>query len=148
MNRIIISGNLVRDPEIRVTAGDQQLTIARFTVAVRRKVKRGAEAKTDFIDCVAFGYVATFMEKWFKKGQSIICSGALQRETYKDKDGNNRYSWNVVVDDVDFGVKTTEAPEQAVQMPSQAPKTASGDLDPDWSNIPDGIDESELPFGG
>lgn len=146
-NVVLITGRVVRDPDIRSTAGQNPNTVARFTLAVPRRSK---DKTADFIDCTAFGKTAEFVEKWFHKGYAMEVHGRITKETFKDKDGNNRSAVYVIADDVNFVLGAPKADEgkQTVQMPSQAPKTASGDLDPDWSNIPDGIDESELPFGG
>lgn len=149
MNKVALIGRLTRDPDIRSTAGDKPMTIARYCLAVDRKFTKG-EKETDYINCIAFGKGAEFAEKYLRKGTKIAVSGRIQTGSYKNKDGQTIYTTDVVVEEQEFceGKNSASGTEQAVQMPSQAPKTASGDLDPDWSAIPDGIDESELPFGG
>ena len=55
MNKVILMGRLTRDPEVRYSAGDNSMAIARYTLAVDRRFKRDGEATADFIGCVAFG---------------------------------------------------------------------------------------------
>lgn len=68
MNKVILMGRLTRDPEVRYSAGDNSLAIARYTLAVDRRFKRDGEATADFISCVAFGRAAEFAEKYFRHG--------------------------------------------------------------------------------
>ena len=69
MNKVILMGRLTRDPEVRYSAGDNSLAIARYTLAVDRRFKRDGEATADFISCVAFGRAAEFAEK--SRSQSV-----------------------------------------------------------------------------
>ena len=68
MNKVILMGRLTRDPEVRYSAGDNSMAIARYTLAVDRRFKRDGEATADFIGCVAFGRSAEFAEKYFRQG--------------------------------------------------------------------------------
>ena len=60
MNKVILMGRLTRDPDVRYSAGENALAIARYTLAVDRRFKRDGEASADFISCVAFGRSAEF----------------------------------------------------------------------------------------
>lgn len=91
MNKVILMGRLTRDPEIRYTAGDNSMAIARYTLAVERRFKRDGEAAADFIRCVAFGKPAEFAEKYFHQGIKIAISGRIQTGSYTNKDGK-RYT--------------------------------------------------------
>ena len=62
MNKVILMGRLTRDPEVRYSAGENSMAIARYTIAVDRRFKRDGEATADFIGCVAFGRQAEFAE--------------------------------------------------------------------------------------
>lgn len=108
LNHIDIMGRITRDIEVRTTANN--VTIANFPVAVDRDYQSGNEKQTDFIDIVAFNHTASFVEKWFKKGQMIAVSGRLQSRKWQDKNGNNRVSWEVVADSVYFCGKTELTP--------------------------------------
>ena len=85
MNKVILMGRLTRDPEVRYSAGDNSLAIARYTLAVDRRFKRDGEATADFISCVAFGRAAEFAEKYFRQGIKIAISGRIQTGSYTNR---------------------------------------------------------------
>ena len=69
MNKVILMGRLTRDPDVRYSNGEQATAVARFTLAVDRRVaRRDGEQTADFIGCVAFGRTAEFVEKYFRQG--------------------------------------------------------------------------------
>ena len=83
MNKIILMGRLTRDPEIRYSAGESQIAVARFSLAVDRRFKRsGDEVTSDFFNCCAFGKLAEFAEKYLRKGTKILLSGRLQNNNF------------------------------------------------------------------
>lgn len=106
MNRLVISGNICNDLEIRESG---ETKVLGFTVAVRRKYKnKEGEYPTDFIRCVAFNGQAEFISKYFSKGSPILLEGALQESTY-EKDGEKRTSYNLAIENIDFfGGKRSE----------------------------------------
>ncbi len=69
MNKVILMGRLVRNPEVCYSQGGEPIAIARYTLAVNRRVKKNGETEADFINCVVFGKSGEFAEKYFKKGQ-------------------------------------------------------------------------------
>ncbi len=97
MNDIVIKGRLTRDVEL-LTSGSEQ-KYAKFTVAVNRGFDRD---NTDFFDCTAFGKQAEFVSNYFNKGQEILLRGQMQCEKWKDREGNNRYSWGLIVREIEF----------------------------------------------
>ena len=102
LNKIIIMGRLTRDPELRRTASST--AVAGFTLAVDRDFKsQNGEKSTDFIDVVAWRNTAEFVAKYFTKGRMAVVEGRLQNRDWKDKDGNNRRSAEVVAENVYFG---------------------------------------------
>ena len=103
LNHITIMGRLTRDPELRKTASG--ISCVSFTIAVDRDYsgKDSGEKETDFIDCVAWRSTADFVSKYFTKGRMAVVSGRLQVRKWKNKDGENRYSTEVVADNVYFG---------------------------------------------
>ena len=103
LNHIVIMGRLTRDPELRRTGSG--IAVVSFSVAVDRDFsgKDGGEKETDFIDCVAWRAAGEFVSKYFHKGSMIVVSGRLQIRQWKDKDGNNRRSAEIVADNVYFG---------------------------------------------
>lgn len=102
LNHIAIMGRLARDPELRRTQSGTP--VASFALAVERDFKDDSGNRaTDFIDCVAWRNTAEFVSKYFTKGMMAIASGRLQIRTWKDKDGNNRKTAEIVADSVYFG---------------------------------------------
>ena len=150
MNKVILMGRLTRDPEVRYSAGENSMAIARYTLAVDRRFKRDGEATADFISCVAFGRAAEFAERYFRQGIRIVVSGRIQTGSYANRDGNKVYTTDVVVEEQEFA----ESKNNAAGNSNTQSNTAAGrqsenqgvSIDADgFMNIPDGIDE-ELPF--
>lgn len=100
MNKICITGRIVRDPELRTTNSGTE--VCSFTVAVDRRIKSGEEKITDFIDCTAWGKTGVFVSTYFHKGDGINLDGRLESRKWADKEGNNRVSWGVTCDNVEF----------------------------------------------
>ena len=145
MNKVILMGRLTRDPEVRYSAGENALAIARYTLAVDRRFRRDGEATADFISCVVFGRGAEFAEKYFHQGIRIVVSGRIQTGSYTNRDGVKVYTTEVVVEEQEFAESknASSANTQSYQAaPAPAPSADAGD---GFMNIPDGIDE-ELPF--
>lgn len=95
-------GRLTRDPELRRTGSGT--AVSSFSIAVDRDFKgQGGEKETDFIDIVAWRNTAEFVSKYFTKGRMAVVEGRLQIRDWKDKEGNNRRSAEVVADNVYFG---------------------------------------------
>ncbi len=109
LNRIIIMGRLVRDPELRTTQSGTPVTS--FTLAVDRdfKSRDSGEKSTDFIDVVAWRQTAEFVCKYFAKGRMAVAEGRLQIREWKDRDGNNRRTAEVVADNVYFADSKRDA---------------------------------------
>ena len=151
MNKVILMGRLTRDPDVRYSAGENALAIARYTLAVDRRFRRDGEATADFISCVAFGRVAEFAERYFHQGIRIVVSGRIQTESYTNREGQKVYTTEVVVEEQEFAESKSASDQYAASHPSApapsaaapTPSAASAD---GFMNIPDGIDE-ELPFG-
>ena len=95
-------GRLTRDPEVRYSAGENALAIARYTLAVDRRFRRDGEATADFISCVSFGRTAEFAEKYFRQGMRMVISGRIQTGSYTNRDGQKVYTTDVVAEEVEF----------------------------------------------
>ena len=101
LNRVVLMGRLVSDPELKTTASG--ISVTSFRIAVDRSyVKQGEERKADFIDIVCWRSTAEFVCRFFGKGAMIAVEGQLQSRTYQAKDGTNRYVVEVVADNVSF----------------------------------------------
>lgn len=126
LNHITIMGRLTRDPECRRTGSGTPVTS--FTIACDRDFsgKDGGQKETDFIDCVAWRNTAEFIHSYFSKGRMAVVSGRLQIRTWKDKDGNNRKTAEVVVENCYFGDSKPEG-SQGNQGGYSAPAGGSYD---------------------
>ena len=101
LNRVILMGRLVSDPELKTTPSGVSVTTFRLAVD-RSYVKQGEERKADFFDIVCWRSTAEFVCRYFGKGSMIALEGQLQSRTYQAKDGTNRYVVEVVADNVSF----------------------------------------------
>ena len=102
LNTITIMGRLTKNPELRRTGSG--IAVTSFTVAVDRDYNsQGQEKETDFIDCVAWRQTGEFVAKYFTKGRMIVVDGRLQIRSWKDQNGNNRRTAEVVADHCYFG---------------------------------------------
>ena len=142
MNRVCISGNLTRDPEMRVTPGG--MNVLSFGVAVNDRRKNNQtgqwEDHPNFVDCVVFGQRAVSLQSILTKGFKVAIEGKLRYSSWEDKSGNKRSKLEVVVDDIDFMQRTdggagrppqTAAPQQPpAPQPSynQAPQPQQQDV--------------------
>lgn len=99
MNKITITGRIVRDPEMQTLKNGMEK--CRFTVAVDRKHKKDAPAKADFFNCDAWQQTGAFVSKWFRKGSPITVVGRMESSTVEKGDGKVTY-WAVNVEEVEF----------------------------------------------
>ena len=87
MNKVIIIGRFTRDPEIKYSTGERATATARVSRAVNRRFKnKEGNYDADFINCVAFGKTAEFIEKYFTKGMAIGITGRIQTGSYTNKE--------------------------------------------------------------
>lgn len=131
MNVVVISGNVVRDPELKTG----KVSVVRFSVACQRRFKNAeGNYDADFPNIVAFDKTAEFIAKHFKKGDRIEVSGHLQTGNYK-KDGVTIYTTDVIVDQAGFGGKAGAG-------------GGSRSTEPDFkaNNDEDEEEENALPF--
>lgn len=135
MNKSILIGRLAADPEVRYSQGENSTCVARYRLAVDRRIKKDGEQSADFIPCIAFGRAGEFAEKYFRKGMKIAVTGRIQTGSYTNKDGQKVYTTDVVVEEQEFceSKSSSTAPESAPQTNNDG-----------FMSIPDGLDE--LPF--
>lgn len=101
MNKVILVGRLVKDPEVKTT--QSQIAVCGFTIAVDRKSKSASgERQADFLSCVAWRQQAEFLGKYFQKGSRIGVIGNLQSRSYDDASGKKIYVTEVIVDEIEF----------------------------------------------
>lgn len=146
MNKVILMGRLTRDPEVRYSQGEKPTAIGKYTLAVDRRYKRDGEPSADFINCIAFGKLGEFAEKYLRKGTKIAVTGRIQTGSYTNKDSVKIYTTDVVVEEQEFAeskaVSDANAGGSRAAASTPAPRADTGD---GFMNIPDGINE-ELPF--
>ena len=144
MNKVILMGRLTRDAEIRYSQGETANAVARFSLAVDRCFRReGDEQTADFINCVAFGKTAEFLERFGRKGTKFIVEGRIQTGSYTNREGQKVYTTDVVVENVEFA-ESKASSDNSGYTPASIPSPSQAAND-GFMNIPDGIDE-ELPF--
>ena len=118
MNKVILIGRLVRDPELRYTQAEEPMAIARYTLAVERRGKRsqdGNESNADFISCVAFGRLGEFAEKYLQKGLGVAVTGRIQTGSYTNQEGQKVHTTDIIVEEQEFadGKRDTSGPSQS-----------------------------------
>lgn len=97
MNKVIITGNLTKDSELRFTAGSG-VAVTKFTLAVQKRKK---EDGADFINCVWFGKGAESMAQYLVKGAKVGIVGRINTGNYEAKDGHKVYTTDVIVEELE-----------------------------------------------
>ena len=138
VNKVILMGNLVADPELRMTQSGTAVASLKIAVG-RRFAKDTDEVKADFFDCVAWRNTAEFVSKYFSKGKQIVIVGSLQNRSWTDNEGKKRYSTEVIIDECYFcgnSGQQTDGNSRAANTSATAPAT------PTFVDVTD----DELPF--
>lgn len=130
MNKVILIGRLVADPEIRYTQSGK--AVASYRLAVDRPLKQDGQQEADFINCVAWGKTGEFAGNYLRKGTKIAVEGRIQTGSY-EKDGVKHYTTDIVVDRHEFCESRSSG--QAATANSNAGQ-AFTDMD----------DDGDLPF--
>lgn len=148
LNRVILMGRLVADPELKTT--ESGFSVTSFRIAVERNyVKAGEERKADFFDIVCWRNSAEFVCKYFSKGSLIALEGKLQSRTYQAKDGTNRYVVEVVADTVSFTGERKDKQnhsEPSVSAPMTEPVIIPDPLPTSYTNPEELPSDDDLPF--
>lgn len=147
MNKVILTGNLTRDVEVRYTQSNK--AYARAGIAVNRPFSQNKEV--DFINLLAWNKTAEFMEKYFSKGSKILVEGRLATSKYKDKDGNERTSTEVIVDNIEFagGRKDSNEFKPDNQPDNRSDNRRNDNRKPQFSDddfYGEPVNESDVPF--
>jgi len=132
-NKVILLGNLTRDPEVRYTPNG--IAVASFAIAVNRKYKQGDETKEEvsYIDIVVFGKQAESCGQYINKGDSVLIDGRLQQRRWETEEGQKRSKVEVVAQSVNFMPKRQSSGQGASQSHAEpAPE------------VP--VDEGDIPF--
>ena len=147
MNKVILMGRLTKDPEVRYSQGSTSTAVGRFSIAVDRRFKREGQPDADFFNCTAFGRTGEFVEKYLHKGTKVVVVGSIQNDNYTDNNGVQRYSVQIIVDEVEFAESKNANTEGnggftggSGNAGSVLPAPGDG-----FNNVPEGIEE-DLPF--
>ncbi len=139
MNKVMLIGNLTRDPELVVT--NSGLPVCRFSLAVSRRFANSEGVReADFIPIIVWRNQAENCHKFLKKGSKAAVSGSLQIRNYETNTGEKRMAVEVVADDVEFvGAKLSgDSSDDGASMPKQASEDTTVTLEP--------VDDGDLPF--
>lgn len=141
MNKVILMGRLVADPEVRY--GNNNMAVARYRLAVDRRFnKEGAEQTADFIGIVAFGKSAEFAEKYLHKATKVVVTGRIQTGSYTDKDGRTVYTTDVVAEDQEFAESKNSQGGNATSNNASAPSDGFTSI----GGFPVDVVDDDLPF--
>ena len=144
MNKILLTGRLTKDPELRYTQSGH--AVASFTLAVNRRfANQSGEREADFINCVAWNKSAEFVANYFKKGQQMALEGRLMVSSYDGNDGQRHWKTEVVAEQIEFvGGKKDDSNSNSAAGASGG----SGDSAPSQLGWGQEVvfDDNDLPF--
>lgn len=149
LNRVILFGRIVRDPEYRHTTSGT--AVCRFTVACDRQFanKQTGEREADFIECQAWRNTADFVSRYFQKGSAITVEGSLRNNNYEDKSGVKHYGYVVMADNVGFGGSKSDNQQTGQHTPQfgsvPAPQDNGLNLG-DLGDFEEIISDGDTPF--
>lgn len=144
MNKLELIGRLTKDPDVRYSAqGDKSLAIARYTLAVNRRIKVEGQPDADFIRCVALGKNGEFVEKYLHKGMKIAVIGEWRTGSFTDKEGKTVYTNECYVQEHEFVESKSLSNNDEDTARTTTPTTPAGS---GFMNIPDNVDDTGLPF--
>lgn len=148
-NKVILMGNLTRDPEMRVTPSE--LAIAKIGLAVNRQYRtRDGEKREEvtFVDVDAFGKDAELISRYLKKGDPLMLEGRLNLNQWEDKDGNKQSKLRVVLERFQFiGGARSDSDSGGYDAPPARQTAPSADSRSDRRSAPaDDVLEDDVPF--
>ena len=113
MNKIILLGNMTRDPKTTRKTNEEgnETVVTKFDLAVNRKGKHDGNSDADFFHCTSFGRQAEFVEKYFHSGSRVLVVGRVQNHNYTTKEGNKVYGFSIIIEEVEFAQKKSVAKE-------------------------------------
>ena len=138
MNKVILIGNLTRDPELSQT--NSGLSVCRISIAVsRRYASADGSRETDFFNVTAWRTIAENCAKYLKKGSKVAVVGSIQNRSYEAQDGSKRFTTDIMADEIEFiSTKSDDQPNGATIAPNFESNNQVSELQP--------IDDDSLPF--
>lgn len=137
MNKVILTGRLTRDPELRYTANNK--AVCDFTIATNRPVVRDGERVADFINCRVWNKTVENLDKYQAKGNMIAVAGRMQVDNYQDNEGKNRNYTYVLVEDLEYLERKKENNQEEVKEIENFSTTTEVQQQFDYT-------DEELPF--
>lgn len=140
MNKFQFMGRLTRDPETRVIP-NSNTRVTTFSIAVNRRfADQNGERKTDFFNLTAFGKLAEFCSKYYRKGQQVLVEGRIQNRTWDDQNGQKRYATDFIIENAYFADSRRDS-DSSMNMDNNA--SLSSTIDGEFITIDD---TDDLPF--
>lgn len=134
MNKVLLIGNLTKDPELTTTPSG--VSVCRFSIAVGRNyTSADGDRQTDFFNITAWRGLGENVSKYTKKGSKVAVSGSIQMRSYEDNDGIKRTVVDVIAEEVEFLTKS--------QSDGQTSVSGNGNKKPALQNLDD---DSDIPF--
>ncbi len=144
MNKVVLIGNLTRDPELQTT--NSGVSVCRFSLAVtRRFANSDGEREADFINIVVWRNQAENCHKYLKKGSKCAVIGRIQTSSYDAPDGSKRYTTDVIADEVEFINNNRNGGDGDGMTYSNAEPTSSQSKPKQTAELEE-IDDESLPF--
>ncbi|MDD3303460.1 MAG: single-stranded DNA-binding protein [Clostridia bacterium] len=140
MNKFQFMGRLTKDPETRVIP-NSNTQVTTFSVAVNRRfADQNGERKTDFFNLTAFGKLAEFCSKYYRKGQQVLVEGRIQNRSWDDQNGQKRYATDFIIENAYFADSRRDS-DSSMSMDTGAVPSSS--IDGEFITIDD---TDDLPF--
>ena len=136
MNKFQFMGRLTRDPESRVLP-NSNTPVTTFSIAVHRRfADANGERKTDFFNLTAFGKLADFCAKYYRKGQQVLVEGRIQNRSWDDQNGQKRYATDFIIENAYFADSRRDQTMTNEEVPSSS-------MDGEFITVDD---TDDLPF--
>lgn len=156
LNKVMLIGNLTRDPELKYTPGQQAVCEVGLAVNRKYRTKDGEDREeTTFVDCEAWGKQAEVIKQYMSKGRPIFIEGRLKLDTWEDKEGGKRSKMRVVIENFQFlgggqggGGGERYVSDEGGQAPRRAPAGARSGGGSRGGNAPAHaeVPEEDIPF--
>ena len=141
MNKVILMGRLVKNPEVRQDANGA-ISMARYALAVDRiRTKKDEDPGADFINCVVFGKSAEFAKNYLRKGTKLVIEGRIQTGSYTNKNGQKVYTTDVVAEKQEFAESKAANGANTENQQATTKSTDEG-----FMNAADGVPSEWLPI--
>ena len=146
MNKVLLIGNLTRDPELVTT--NNGISLCKFGLAVQRRfTSNDGEKDVDFFNIVVWRGPAENCYKYLKKGSKVGISGSIQTRSYESNDGTKKYAFDIIAEEVEFLTSKNATPESNGSAVGDVPVSGSKSSGKsDIVNTFTPIDDNDLPF--